>query len=87
VEAPFHHGIHGYRRHRRKARLVAAAASLGSAALVSGGQAIQLGPGGTLVTALLLAGLLVTGGLNLSTAARLTSETRTLTDMLAEEQM
>jgi sphingomyelin phosphodiesterase 2 len=87
VEAPFHHGIHGYRKHRRKARIVAAAASLGSAALVGGGQAIQLGSGGMLLIAILLAGLLVTGGLNLSTAARLTSETRTLTDMLAEEQM
>ncbi len=86
VEAPFHHGIHGYRKHRRKARLVAAAASLGSAALVGGGQAIHLGAGGALLIALLLAGLLVTGGLNLSTAARLTSEARTLTDMLAEEQ-
>jgi endonuclease/exonuclease/phosphatase family metal-dependent hydrolase len=85
VEAPFQHGIIGNKKHRRKARLVAAAASLSTAALVGGGRAMQMGPGGKLLTALLLAGLIVTGGLNLSTAARLTSETRTLTDMLAEE--
>ena len=85
VEAPFNHGIYGNRKHRRKAGLVAAAASLSSAALVSGGRVIDLGPGGRLLTTVLLAGLIVTGGLNLSTVARLATETRTLTAMLAEE--
>jgi hypothetical protein len=85
VEAPFNHGIHGNRMHRRKARLMAAAASLSSAALVGGGQAIDMGPGGRLLSAVLLAGLILAGGLNLSTAARLGTETRTLTSMLGEE--
>ncbi len=86
VEAPFHHGISGNRRHRRKAGLMAAAASLSSAALVSGSRGRNLGPAGRLITAALVAGLLVTGGVNLSTAARLDTETRTLAAMLEEER-
>jgi sphingomyelin phosphodiesterase 2 len=85
VEAPFHHGIHGNRKYRRKASLVAAAASLSSAALLRARPARSLGTGGRLLTGVVLAGLLVTGGLNLSTAARLGTESRTLTEMLSEE--
>jgi endonuclease/exonuclease/phosphatase family metal-dependent hydrolase len=53
VEAPFRHGINGNKKHRREARLVAAAASLSSIALVGGGRAMQMGRGGKLLTALL----------------------------------
>ena len=41
--------------------------------------------GGRLLSGLLLAVLLVTGGLNLSTAARLATESRTLAEMLSED--
>jgi endonuclease/exonuclease/phosphatase family metal-dependent hydrolase len=85
MEGPFHHGIDGNQKHRRNAGLVAAAASLGSAALVSGSRGREFGPVGRLLTAALVAGLLVTGGVNLSTAARLGTETRTLTAMLGDE--
>ncbi len=85
VEAPFNRGIVGNRKHRRKAGLVAAAASLSSAALVGGSRGRHLGPAGRTLTVALVAGLLVTGGLNLSTAARLDTETRTLAAMLSEE--
>lgn len=85
VEAPFSHGIHGNRRQRKKASILAAAASLGSAALVGGRRSSQLGPGARLLSGALLVGLLVAGGVNLSTAARLGAESRTLTGMLNEE--
>lgn len=85
VEAPFHHGIRGNRKHRQKAGLMAVAASLSSAALVRGSRGRQMGPIGRLLTVALVAGLVVTGGLNLSTAARLDTESRTLNAMLGEE--
>lgn len=85
MEAPFNQGIHGNRRHRRKAGLVAAAASLSSAALVGGSRGREMGPFGRLLTVALVAGLVVAGGVNLSTAARLDTESRTLDAMLSEE--
>lgn len=85
MEAPFSHGIHGNRKHQRKAGLLAAAASLSSAALVRRSRGRQLGPAGRLLTIAFIAGLLVTGGLNLSTAAHLETESRTLTAMLREQ--
>jgi endonuclease/exonuclease/phosphatase family metal-dependent hydrolase len=85
MEPSFNRGIYGNRKHRRKAGLVAAAASLSSAALVRGSRGRHFGPAGRLLTVALVAGLLVTGGVNLSTAARLGTESRTLTAMLGEE--
>jgi endonuclease/exonuclease/phosphatase family metal-dependent hydrolase len=85
MEGPFNQGIHGNRKHRRKAGIVAAAASLGSAAVVGGSRGLDFGPVGRLVTAAVVAGLIVAGGVNLSTAARLGTESRTLAAMLGEE--
>lgn len=85
VEAPFNRGIRGNRNHRRKAGLVAAAASLSSAALVGRSRGRELGPLGRLLTVAVVAGLLVTGGVNLSTAARLDTESRTLAAMLRDD--
>ena len=71
----FGQGMEGNRKQRRKASLVAAAASLSSFAILRKG-----GPGGgagRVLTTALLAALLVAGGVNLSTAARLETESRT----------
>lgn len=84
VEAPFSHGIHRNRKQRQKASILAAAASLSSAALVGGRRSSQLGPGARLLTGALLVGLLVTGGVNLSTAAWLGTESRALATLLDE---
>lgn len=81
VHDPLSHGIHRNRKHRRKARLVAAA-SLSSAALLRRSTAHRFGLIGRLLSAAALAALIIAGGLNLSTAARLGTETRTLTEML-----
>ena len=79
----FGQGIDGIRKQRRRAGLVAAAASVSSAALLSKNRS---GVGtGTIATTAVLAALLLTGGVNLSTAARLGTETRTLSEMLGEE--
>jgi endonuclease/exonuclease/phosphatase family metal-dependent hydrolase len=76
-------GIEGIRKQRRTAGLVAAAASVGSAALW--GKSRSGAGAGRIATKAILAGLLLAGGLNLSTAARLGTETRTLAEMLGEE--
>lgn len=75
-------GIHRNRRHRRKASFVAAAAGVTSAALLGPGRPRPRGSGGRALVAALLAGLLVAGGVNLSTAARLNTETNTLATLL-----
>jgi sphingomyelin phosphodiesterase 2 len=83
LRGSFGAGIEGIRKQRRRAGLVAAAASVSSAALWSKSKS---GAGaGRIATTAVLAVLLLAGGLNLSTAARLGSETRTLSDMLDEE--
>jgi endonuclease/exonuclease/phosphatase family metal-dependent hydrolase len=80
------HGIRHEKVHRRNAGIFAAAASLASATLLSPGRGRPRGRGivrvlaGVAVTALLL-----TGGLNLSTLARLDTEMNTLRGMMAEE--
>jgi len=78
-------GIHRNRRHRRKASFVAAAASVTSAALLGPRRPRPTGSGGRALVAALLAGLLVAGGVNLSTAARLNTETNTLATLLGED--
>jgi len=75
-------GIRRNRSHRRKASLVAAAASVTSAALLGPRRPRPTGSGGRALVAALLAGLLVAGGVNLSTAARLNTETNTLATLL-----
>lgn len=80
----FGQGIEGIRQQRRRASFVAAAASVSSAALLSKSKS-GAGTGRVLTTAI-LAGLLLAGGVNLSTAVRLGSETRTLSGMLDEER-
>ena len=80
----FGQGIEGIRRQRRKAGFVAAAASVGSAALW--GKSRSGAGAGRIATIAILVGLLLAGGVNLSTAARLGTETRTLADMLEEER-
>ncbi len=84
LRGSFGEGIEGIRRQQRRAGLVAAAASVSSAALLSKSRT-RAGAGQFAMTAV-LAALLVAGGLNLSTAARLGSETRTLSEMLEEER-
>lgn len=86
VHDPLSHGIRGNRKHRRKARWVAAA-SLSSAALLRRGTVHRFGPVGRLLSAVLLAGLVIAGGLNFSTAVRLDSESRAMTDILGEEAL
>ncbi len=86
VRDPLNHGIRGNGKQRRKARVVAAA-SLGSAALLRRGTARRFGPLGRLASALALAGLVIAGGLNLSTAARLGTETRALTEILDDDRL
>ncbi len=76
-------GIHRNRTQRRRASLAAAAASVTSAALLRSGKARPAGSGARVLVTALLAGLLVAGGVNLSTAARLNSETNTLATLLA----
>jgi hypothetical protein len=78
-------GMEGNRKQRRKASLVAAAASLSSVALLSKGRTSGAGAG-RIVTTALLAALLVAGGVNLSTAARLDTESRTMADLMNEER-
>ena len=75
-------GIHRNRRHRRKASFVAAAAGVTSAALLGPRRSRPSGSGGRALVTALLAGLLVAGGVNLSTAARLNTETNTLATLL-----
>ncbi len=86
VRDPLSHGIHGNRKQRRKARVVAAA-SFGSAALLRQGTARRFGPVGRLLSAAVLAALVIAGSLNLSTAARLATETRALTEILGEDPL
>ena len=80
------HGIRHEKAHRRNAGLLAAAASLASATLLSPGRGR---PGGRGIVRILagatVAALLVTGGLNLSTVARLDTEMNTIRGMMAEE--
>jgi hypothetical protein len=80
------HGIRHEKAHRRNAGLLAAAASMASATLLSPGRGR---PGGRGIVRVLAAAtvvaLLVTGGLNLSTVARLDTEMNTLRGMMAEE--
>jgi sphingomyelin phosphodiesterase 2 len=85
LTGPFEQGIQGIRKQRRRAGLVAAAASVSTAALLGKGARPAQGPARVAMTGA-LALLLLAGGLNLSTAARLGAETRTLSDMLGEEQ-
>lgn len=81
----FGQGIEGIRRQRRRAGLVAAAASVSTAALL---RKSKSGAGtGRVATTAMLAALLVAGGVNLSTAVRLGTETRTLTYLLEEERV
>jgi len=80
------HGIRHGKAHRRNAGLLAAAASLASATLLSPGRGRPGGRGIVRVLAgVAVAALLVTGGLNLSTVARLDTEMNTLLGMMAEE--
>lgn len=78
-------GIHHNQKYRRNASLVAAAAGVTSAALVRTGKARPSGSGAHVLATALLAGLLVAGGVNLSTAARLNTETHTLATLLSED--
>jgi endonuclease/exonuclease/phosphatase family metal-dependent hydrolase len=71
--------------HRRKARLVAVAAGAASAALIRSGSPRPGGAVGRVLASAALAALLVTGGVNLSTAARLNTESNTLNTFLGEE--
>ena len=75
-------GIHRNRKHRRKASLVAAAAGVTSFALLHPARARTAGSGVRALVTALLAGVLVVGGVNLSTAARLNTETQTLAAFL-----
>jgi sphingomyelin phosphodiesterase 2 len=77
-------GIHANRRQRRKATLMAAAASVTSAALMHQRGARPAGSVTGVGAAALLALLLVAGGVNLSTAARLSTETNTLTTIFGQ---
>lgn len=78
-------GIHRNYKQRRKASLVAAAASIASAALLGPRKTQPAGSAGRVLVTALLTGLLVAGGVNLSTAARLTTETKTLATLLGED--
>jgi sphingomyelin phosphodiesterase 2 len=84
VAGELHHGIRRNRKQHRRASLVAAVASVSSAALLSQSRP-RTTRRGRVLGAVVLAGLLVTGGLNLSTAARLDTETRTLATLLGQD--
>ena len=80
------HGIRHEKAHRRNAGLLAAAASLASATLLSPRRGRPGGRGIVRVLATVaVAALLVAGGLNLSTVAWLDTEMSTLRGMMAEE--
>lgn len=78
-------GIHANRRQRRKASLMAAAASVTSAALMRQRNGRTAGSVGRVGASALLAVLLVAGGVNLSTAARLNTETNTLSALMGRD--
>jgi len=78
-------GIHANRRQRRKASMMAAAASVTSAALMRQRNGRTAGSVARVGAAALLAALLVAGGVNLSTAARLNTETNTLSALMGRD--